>query len=88
LPNLEKLITLDASGSFDPDGDELTFNWFRYETADNYVGDLEINDPANALQQITIPQDLKKENIHLVLEVRDSGEPELVSYRRVIFETE
>ena len=82
-----EVITLDASGSFDPDNDALTFNWFRYKTADNYAGELEIIDPTKPLQQISVPQDFSNANIHLVLEVRDSGEPKLVTYRRVILET-
>ncbi|MCH6232625.1 DUF1593 domain-containing protein [Cognataquiflexum rubidum] len=83
-----EVITLDASGSFDPDNDELTFNWFRYKTADNFAGEFEIIDPTNPLQQISVPQDFSNANIHLVLEVRDSGEPKLVTYRRVIVESE
>ncbi len=79
-------ITLDASGSFDPDGDELAFHWFRYDKADSYNGDIPISNPADDLQQITVPEDLGNANIHLVLEVTDNGEPQLVSYRRVIIE--
>jgi hypothetical protein len=80
------VIPLDASGSFDPDGDELTFNWFRYNNADSYPGDLTINSPAGDRQQITVPDDLGNSNIHMVLEVTDNGEPQLVTYRRVILE--
>jgi hypothetical protein len=78
------IISLDASRAFDPDDDELTFNWFRYETADNYPGEVEIHDPSDPVQQISVPQDLSKSNVHIVLEVRDNGEPSLVSYRRII----
>jgi hypothetical protein len=81
------VIPLDASGSFDPDGDELAFHWYRYKEADNYNGELVISSPAGDRQQIIVPEDLGSANIHLVLEVTDSGEPQLVTYRRVIIET-
>jgi hypothetical protein len=33
---------------------------------------------------MVVPDDLGARSIHLVLEVRDDGSPELVAYRRVI----
>ena len=77
-------ITLDASGSFDPDGDELTFDWFRYEEADSYGGDMSISNPSNATQHIIVPADINDSDIHIVVELSDQGEPPLVVYRRVI----
>ncbi len=77
-------ITLDASDSYDPDGDEIMFNWFRYREADSYTGDLEPEDAASPVQLITVPGDIGIHEIHLVLEIRDNGTPPLVSYRRVI----
>jgi hypothetical protein len=78
-------ITLDASRSYDPDKDRLSFNWFRYPLADNYQGELIINNPEIAVQHITIPDDLAEDqSLHLILEVRDTGSPDLVTYRRVI----
>ncbi len=77
-------ITLDASLSYDPDGDELTFNWFRYHEADSYQGTLDLKDSSSAIQEIIVPSDLGSNNIHLLLEVRDNGTPSLVRYRRFV----
>ncbi len=77
-------IKLDASRSFDPNGDQISFNWFRYIEADTYTGDFEVENPGLAKQTLTIPSDLGKHDLHIVLEVRDNGTPGLVGYRRVI----
>lgn len=82
--NAGDTITLDASASSDPDGDQITFNWFRYNEADTYPGIVDLANPISAIQPITIPDDLGAHNIHLVLEVRDTGTPTLVRYKRVI----
>ncbi len=79
-----KPITLDAAKSSDLDRNNLTFKWFRYDKADTYDGSLELTDPTDPFQKLKVPSDLNDKNIHLVLEVRDNGTPELVSYRRVI----
>lgn len=81
-----EVITLDASGSFDPDEDNLTFYWFRYTEADSYSSEVEISNPMNAILDISIPEDLEGTNIHIILELKDDGEPALTTYRRVIFE--
>ncbi|WP_114750266.1 DUF1593 domain-containing protein [Pleomorphovibrio marinus] len=86
--NPGETISLDASASSDPDGDNLTFNWFRYEQADSYSGEISINDPSNNVIKVAIPQDWTGDDIHIVLEVKDSGEPSLTTYRRVIIERE
>lgn len=79
-------VTLDATKSSDPDQNNLSFKWFRYNDADTYDGEFEISDPAKAFQKLIVPSDLKEKNIHLVLEVQDNGTPSLISYRRVIIQ--
>nr|MBI1229376.1 DUF1593 domain-containing protein [Cytophagales bacterium] len=80
-------ISLDASLSSDPDGDRLSFSWFRYEAADTYTGVLDIDNATGDSIGFTLPEDLSNDDIHIILEVRDSGEPALTAYRRVILET-
>jgi hypothetical protein len=82
------MVKLDASESVDPDGDRLSFHWFRYDMADTYKGDFQISHPEQAVQEFSLPADLGTKTIHLVLEVKDKGEPSLVSYRRIIISTQ
>ena len=79
-----KTIKLDASRSFDPDGDKLNFNWFIYREAGNYKGDFDISNSSSVKQKLVVPDDVKGKEIHVILELKDNGTPELVSYRRFI----
>jgi hypothetical protein len=80
----DKTINLDASKSFDADGDKLNFNWFVYREAGNYQGEFNIENPSSAKQKLVVPNDIKGKEIHIILEVKDNGTPALVSYRRFI----
>jgi hypothetical protein len=77
-------ISLDASNTFDPDGDSFSFEWFYYPEAGTYNGKIQIMnaDSPNAL--ITIPDDAAGTEIHVILKVRDSGTPNLYGYKRIV----
>lgn len=77
-------VKLDASPSFDPDGNAITYNWFVYKEASDYTGNIFLDNPGSPVQTITLPDDMGSKAIHLILEVTDNGSPHLVSYRRVI----
>jgi len=79
-----KILKLDASGSTDPDKDQLSYNWFFYKNAGTYAGIFLPENVANPILSLKIPEDLGTKEIHLILEVRDNGTPSLVSYRRII----
>lgn len=81
-----KTLQLDASGSSDPDGDQLDIKWFVYENAGTYAGIVLQESGASPVLNFEVPKDLEDKEIHLVLEVRDNGTPSLVSYRRVILQ--
>jgi hypothetical protein len=76
---------LDASGTFDPDGDNLTFLWFNYPEAGSYKKELKLGPPENSHGIYgTAPEVEKEETIHIILKVTDKGEPPLSRYKRVI----
>ena len=77
-------LKLDARNSFDPDGDALSFRWFHYQDAGSYPKPLALQNADQPELTVDIPDDLDDRAAHLVLEVRDSGTPELVAYKRVI----
>jgi len=83
------IISLDATDSYDPDGDALTCYWWIYHEAGIYSGlsDLKapLPDENNPEFEFHIPDDAQTGDIfHLILEITDNGDPALKSYRRVV----
>ncbi|MDP4269011.1 MAG: DUF1593 domain-containing protein [Bacteroidota bacterium] len=77
-------VKLDASATFDPDGNALSFKWWHYSEAGTYKGK-SLPDVKAAKAVITIPKDaLPGDTIHMICEVSDSGTPSLKKYQRVI----
>lgn len=79
-----KKIVLDASRSYDPDGDTLRYKWWVLSEAGTYQKPVDIENGDTDKATVSVPVDLDKETIHLILEVTDEGEPALTSYRRVV----
>lgn len=78
------VVTLDATGSTDPDGNTLSYEWMYYKEAGSYGSDLTINNSQSITANFTAPTVSTPETIHVILKVKDGGSPSLVSYKRVI----
>ena len=80
----KETVTLSAAGTYDPDGDKVSYRWFVYKEAGSYDGPVNIkNDTAQQARFIALTAK-SPGTIHIILEVKDNGEPSLVSYRRII----
>lgn len=76
---------LDATGSYDPDGDNLSYLWFHYPEAGSYKKKINIDSAENGHGVYVIaPQVDKPETAHFILKVSDKGNPQLSRYKRVI----
>ena len=77
---------LNADGSFDPDGDSMSFLWFQYKEAGTFPGSVSTRPYAPNLYNlpVTAPNVDKPQTIHFILQVKDKGTPQLVSYQRVV----
>ncbi|MCF8358875.1 MAG: DUF1593 domain-containing protein [Prolixibacteraceae bacterium] len=80
-------INLSAEGSSDPDGQSLSYKWFYYKGAGTYDGSVIVQNSTSASASVVIPEDATGKEIHIILEMHDSGSPALYAYRRVIINT-
>jgi hypothetical protein len=80
-----ELVTLDAGESSDPDSCTLSFRWRIYRKPGDYAGDVALEETDGQRLQVRTPPSVDApRTVHLILEVTDSGDPALTSYRRVI----
>ena len=80
-------VKLSVEGTSDPDGDELTYHWWRYEEADTYEGAFAIQNADQPTASFNVPVDGREgDTIHVICEVTDTGTPPLTRYQRVVVE--
>ncbi len=87
VKNFGEDIDLDASGSYDPDGDELEYYWWVYKEAGRkpFGKSLNIENPTRQKTKLIIPDEARTRALHIILEVRDKNKTvQLVDYRRLI----
>ena len=94
-----EMLTLDATGSSDPDGQKLHYRWWLYPEAGldgSHGADISLLHADQPQAQLQAASPCRNAWIpglipcvgegvaHILLEVSDEGEPQLTSYRRVI----
>ncbi len=78
---------LDADGTYDPDGDSLSYLWFQYPEAGTLKTRVSFGPFAPNLYNvhtIRAPDVTQPETVHFIVKVTDKGSPPLTRYRRVI----
>jgi len=78
---------LDADGSWDPDGDSLSYFWFQYPEVGTYEEMVSFGPFAPNLYNvhtIRAPDVTSPQTVHFILMVTDKGTPPLTRYKRVI----
>jgi hypothetical protein len=82
-----EIFKLDAEGSYDPDGDALSYFWFQYPEAGTYKGVVSFGGLSENLYNvhtIKAPDVSSPQTIHFILKLTDKGIPALSRYKRAI----
>jgi hypothetical protein len=79
-------VELNATGT-DPDGDNIYYYWWHYPDPSGMKQPIKINHETSASASFIVPENSDK-NLHIILEVKDDGNPGLKRYSRLIFNVE
>ena len=79
-------LDLSAEGTRDPDGDSIDHEWWIYPEASGYQGSPPIEGAREKAASILLPPEAAGKPVHVILTVRDRGEPPLAAYRRMIID--
>lgn len=79
-----EVIRLSAAGSSDPDGHRISYRWFQYREAGTAPVDIALEGAQTEAVSFQAPAVKAPGTVHVILELCDSGEPALFSYRRAI----
>jgi len=95
----KQVLSLDAAGTNDPDGQRLHYKWWVYQEAGltgTHGADVAILNPTSPQAQVALNSPCREPWLvgvmpcrgdgvaHIILEVTDEGSPRLTSYRRII----
>lgn len=82
------IFHLDASGSYDPDGDSLSYLWSQYPELGTYPGSIDWKPFATNIKNVPViaPRVEKPQTLHFIVKVTDKGTPPLSRYQRVVVE--
>jgi len=82
-----QILTLDASATTDPDGDDIVYSWWVYKEAGTYPGDLHIQRADQEKATVMIPTGAGSQQIHIILEIHDENSiAPLYDYRRIVID--
>lgn len=76
---------IDLKGSAtDPDDDSLSYKWWQYFEQDSVSTEISIKNSVSQFTNFIVPNESGKQ-IHIILEVKDNGTPNLKGYQRLLF---
>ena len=78
------VVTLDAGGTTDPDGDGLDFSWSVYPATPEVSRKVVIEGRDTRSPKVVIAPELAGKSVPILLSVTDRGEPRLTRYGRVL----
>ena len=81
-------VTLSAEGSRDPDGNAVAPTWFVYPEAGTFAGQITLSANDALTTRFVAPAVSVPRTIHIVLQLKDNGQPALSLFRRAIVTVE
>ena len=83
-----QVVTLNASGTTDPDGDNLTFEWNIYPHDPEIAKCVKFRGGETSVTRVEVGAVPMGKTIPILLTVSDSGTPSLTRYGRVLLQVE